>query len=504
MKILCSALGKKEIRSILDFPGARISVFYVPIPVSIFFLAVLRYSDTNLRLTSSDFNKKVFFKRYVNELLTDLKFGSPYFLTLFKLFIVDIRFTAKSDNEVFSSLSESNFNCLVFGRSALCDIQKLNYEFKSYFVKRIQREGIETPTPAIKNEILSHLFVWRVGGDSLPLLPVDIDRFISERGKSRQIVNFSDEVDEIVALEILNGVTCRGLFAEKNNYVFPNSPYYESEISTSVSSLLPFFSKKGSVKVIPPNAILHFKTGVFGGFNSNYYHFTWEVAPRLISFYEDIRSKGVPIVLNRQIPVTLIELVEHISGNKPILLGDNQRAIFDKLFVLFDGRYSSPVDFRDNSNWNIFAPRAEDMRKIRELSFKIVLSLPGERIRKIFVGRPEHDSRVPSNLESVKEYLFSQDFQEVAAESMSLGSQILLFRDAKEICIITGAAVTNLVYCENLEKLVILVIDQSPEFIVFWEQYCLFLGLEVTFLYSQNQKNKFGPISILELSNAFQ
>lgn len=504
MKILCSAQGKRSIRSIFDIPGAQVSINYVPFPVSIFLLVIQRYSDIKLRLAPENYTEKFFFKRIIKELVIDLRFHSPYFFMLFKLFIVDIKITARRNEELFNLIPESNFNRLIFARSAFCDIQQMKYEFESYFIRRIQREGINTPTVAMKNEILNHIFVWRVGGNTLPLRPIQLDRLISEHGESRQIANLSDGTAEIVVIEISDGSVSRGLFADKNHSIYPNSPYYETEISTSISSLVPFFDKRGTVRVFPPRTILPFETGVFGGFNSNYYHFTWEVAPRLISFYEDSRSKGVPVFLNRQIPDSLIELVKQISGHNPVLLGDNQQALIKKLFVLFDRRYSSPVDFRDNSSWNIFASRAEDMKKLRELSSKMELSPPGDRFRKVFVGRPEHDSRVPSNLNSIREHLFSQDFHEVAAESMSLGSQISMFRYVEEICIITGAAVTNLVYCENLRKLVILVIDQSPEFIVFWEQYCLFLGLEVTFLYSQNQKNKFGPISIVELSKALR
>jgi hypothetical protein len=392
--------------------------------------------------------------------------------------------------------------CLVFSRSAICDLEFQGHDYDGHFIKRIQREGISTQPSALKEQFKTSLYIWRIGSVDSYLQPIHEDRLLLEFGENRLIFDALFQADGVTSLELLNANVPRGLYAEKDKLIIPNSPYYMSEISRSIPSLYPFFDRDGTIKVIPPRKRIKIAQAVYAGFNSNYYHFTWEVAPRLLSFYDDIRFKGVPVVLNKQIPPSLLEFVTEISGVNPILLGDDQQAIVEKLFVVFDGRYTGQVDFKDKSNGNIFAPRLQDLVRLREFTPKMKDNSSIDTFKKIFVGRPDFDARVPSNLLEVKEFFSTNDFHQVPVDSISLREQISIFREAEVICIITGAAVTNLVYCQNLRKLIILVVDQSETFMTFWNEYCDFLGLEATFLYTENSKKRFGPLSISSLSQA--
>ena len=502
MKILLSASKQKSIYSVLSLPGASISIRRVPFPVSIWILFIQRYSDTKLRLYSSGNKKSILIRIFLKELFSDVRFHSPYYLILFRLFLVDIKVETKLENMVVAKLSQSEINRMVFSRSAILDMKNQGLEFGEHFFRRIQREGIYTPSSAIKNEVKASLFIWRIGINHASLGPIQAERFLLQNSENRKLFDTSTLSDGLLTMKLLRAKVSKGLYAEQTEVIFPNSPYYKSEISPSISFLSPFFYKDNQIRVIPPGKMLHLNSAVFAGFNSNYYHFTWEVAPRLIAFYAEAGTEGIPIVLNKQIPFTLVELAKEISGIDPILLGDDQQAAVEELYVVFDGRYASPVDYKDNANANIFAPRGQDLISIRELSSKAGHTPAGKEIRKIFVGRPKFDVRVPSNLEDVRKILLFSSFQEVAVDSISFREQISIFRNAEEICIITGAAVTNLVYCQNLKNLVILVIDQSAEFMVFWHEYCKFLGIKATFIYSENSKSRFGPIDISKLTSA--
>lgn len=499
MKILLSASKLDSIYSVLDLPGATISARRVPFPVSIWILFIQRYSDTKLRLYSSGYKTSILIRIFLKELLSDFKFESPYYLIIFKLFVVQIRLETQPENMIVAKFSQSEMNRMVFSRSAILEMKIQGLKFGEHFFRTIQREGIYTPSSAIKNEIKQGVFIWRIGINHPPMGPIHVERFLRQKTENRKLFDTSTLPDRLIIKKLLGAKVSKGLYVENAEVIFPNFPYFKSEISPSVSFLSPFFNRDKKIKVIPPSEVLRVDSAVFAGFNSNYYHFTWEVAPRLIAFYEEAAAKGIPTVLNKQIPFTLVELVEAISETKPILMGDDQQAVVAELYVVFDGRYASPVDYKEKTNTNIFAPRGQDLVRIQDFSSKMLFDQAGKNPKKIFVGRPKFDVRVPSNLEEVRKFLFSSSFQEVAVDSISLREQISIFRNAEEICIITGAAVTNLVYCQNLKKLVILVIDQSEAFMIFWNEYCEFLGIEATFIYSENSKNSFGPINISEL-----
>lgn len=504
MKILLSASNQKSIYSVFNVPGARVSIRLIPFPLSIWVLFSQRYSDTKLRLYSSGNQKLILIKIVLKELFSDVRFYSPYHLIIFRLFLVDIKVEKRLEKMLMAKLSQSEINRMICSRSVILDMRAQGFEIGSHSFRRIQREGIYTPSSAIKNQLKNSLFIWRIGSNHAPLRPIHVERFLLQNTEDRKLFDTSTLPDEVLTMKLSKAKVSKGLYAEQAAVIFPNSPYYQSEVSPSVSLLSPFFDKDGRISVIPPREMLHLNSAVFAGFNSNYYHFTWEVAPRLIAFYAEAGREGIPVVLNKQIPFTLIELVKEISRIDPILLGDDQQALVEELYVVFDGRYASPVDYKNNANANIFAPRGQDLISIRELSSKVGYNHSGEEIRKIFVGRPKFDVRVPSNLDDVRNFLLLNSFQEVAADSISLRDQISVFRNAEEICIITGAAVTNLVYCKNVKNLVILVIDQSEEFMVFWHEYCKFLGIKATFIYSKNYKSRFGPIDILQLTTALK
>lgn len=502
MKILLSTSKQDSISSVLGLPGARIFTRRVPFPVSIWFLFIQRYSDTKLRLYSSGNKKSILIRIFLKELFSDFRFHSPYYLIIFKLFLVEIKLETQPEKMIAAKLSQYEMNRMVFSRSAILDMKNQDLDSGEHFFRTIQREGIYTPSNAIKNEIKQSLFIWRIGVNHPPMGPIHVERFLLKKTENRKLFDISTLPDGLITKKLLRAKVSKGLYAEQRDVLFPNSPYFKTEISPSVSFLSPFFDKDNQIRVIPPSDLLYVDSAVFAGFNSNYYHFTWEIAPRLIAFYDEAGTRGIPTVLNKQIPSTLVELVKEISGTKPILLGDDQQAVVAKLYVVFDGRYASPVDYKDNTNTNIFAPRGQDLIRIRELTSKMGHTPSGKGPRKIFVGRPKFDVRVPSNLEEVRNFLFSNSFQEISVDSISVREQISIFRNAEEICIITGAAVTNLVYCQNLKKLVILVIDQSAEFMVFWHEYCKFLGIKATFIYSENLKSRFGPIDVAELNSA--
>ena len=209
------------------------------------------------------------------------------------------------------------------------------------------------------------------------------------------------------------------------------------------------------------------------------------------------------MILNKNLPAPIREIVKEVSGNEPILIGDDQYARIKRLYVMCEARFNSQVDFTDKSQPNIFNDRAGDLNKIRTFFESRYQKNPLESGTKIFVSRPKYDLRVPRTLPRLQELLESKQFLKIHPESMTFAEQVCAFRDAEQICILAGAAVTSLMYCQNINKLIVVIVDlKSASTFNFWQDYCSFLGIKATFVYAGDAGKGFGPIDISALNAA--
>jgi hypothetical protein len=502
--LICSARNLKTMKRQLKNKNTATSFIFLPIPISIFILITQKYSDIKLRLFGHQYPRRIIFKCLVKELWLDIRFRTPYSLMFFNLYLIYIRSEQRRAKEYLELFSQKEIKELIFSRSSLCDLRIDDINFNKNAMSRIQNEGTGTAPHTIKNMVESKILVWRVGKSHINLLPIDAKRFMEDYSNLCSISKNMNHDPKIQLIKVINGTVSGGHYAALNAEIIPTSSYFQSELSPSIPFFTPYVDVNGSIRTMISRNDVEFESGIFAGFHPNYYHFTWEIFPRFLDFYQHAPSKGVPIILSRHSPNAIIEMAKTISTVQPILIGDDQRAIIKSLNVVYDGRYPSQVDFRDQSNSNIFERRKEDLNKMREFvaNHDWPNLKPGHK--RIFIARPEFDNRVPKNSKEIHEFLQVNQFTKIAPEGMSFGEQVSTFRDAEQICIMAGAAVTNLVYCQNLKKLVILcAVDYSREVMWnFWRDYCLFLGLQATFLYTDKTNEEFGSIDIRDLKKA--
>ena len=503
MIIWCSTRNPRNLRALLRTNPDKIRIFYIPFPVSIPVLLVQRYSDTKLRLYGSRHEKRIVIKCMLKELWLDVKCNSPYFFVLFRLFLVSIKSQKEDSKDFLKTLNESEYSRFILSRSAICDFQKIGLNISSFVLTKIQNEGIGIPSNVLAKMGEQRVWVWRFQNHLTLLTPISATDYLSKIAEERRIHTLpkADKVIQIIELSEAN--ISKGLFAEKSGEIVPTSSYFFSEITRELPILGLFMDNGQRISVVSPKHSIELRRGVFAGFNSNYYHFTWEILPRLVHFYQKEESRAIPTILSRNSPDSISEMILELSGTYPVLIGDDESARVQQLYVLSDSRYRNQVDFTDQTHANIFNERREDLSKIRALFSEKELSESKSRPRRIFVGRPQFDLRIPSNLNQIDELLESNGYHKIQPEGMSFASQVSIFRDAEEICILAGAAVTNLMYCKKLRKVVILIVDLSSlSARKFWQDYCAFPGIEATFLYAGDAGKGFGPIDISALNAA--
>lgn len=500
MLIWCSTRRRKSLREILQINNQDLTVLYIPFPASIPIFLVQRFSDSRLRLNGYRYSNPVLIKCILKDLWIDLRFNSPYFFILFHLFLVKIKPEESDTKSYLGRIPSKNFNQIILSRSAICSVLSEKISISNHQINKIENEGVKISSEALSKLAVEQIWVWRFGSNLFGMKPIDINLYLSENTEVRSLTPINDSEKIIQVVELENAACVRGLYIEKSNKIIPTSLYFMTEISKELPSLGPFLDHATEIRVANPKQATYFDSGVFAGFHPNYYHFTWEIFPKLLFFYENESVRGVPTLLNKRTPKPIIEMVKSVSGINPVLIGDDQLVKLKKLYALCDLRYRTPVDVEEKSRINIFSNRIQDLNKIRAFFKNTGTEYFTDVSKKIFVGRPRYDSRVPSNLDEIRELLILKGFHEIHPEVMSLSDQVLAFREAEEICILAGAAATSLLHCQKLKKLVVIVVDfASTSGMRFWQDYCLFLGIQAEFVYSENSKRRYGRIDITKL-----
>lgn len=479
-------------------------VLYIPFPISIPILLIQRFSDSRLRLNGYRYSNLVLIKCFLKELWIDLRFNSPHFFILFHLFLVEIKSRESDTKNHLRKIPSEKFNRIIFSRSAICSVLSEKINISNHQINKIENEGVKTSSEALSKWGIERIWVWRFANDLFGIKAIDVNLYLSENTEIRALSELNDSGEIIQVVELENAACVRGLYTEQSNQVIQTSLYFMSEISKEIPSFGPFLDYAEEIRVVNPKQETLFDSGVFAGFHPNYYHFTWEIFPKLLFFYENEEMKGVPTLLNKRMPKPIIEMVRSVSRINPVLIGDDQLVKLKKLYVLCDLRYRTPVDVEEKSRVNIFSNRSQDLKRIRAFFKNTETEYFTNVQTKIFVGRPKYDSRVPSNLDEIRELLTLKGFHEIHPEVMSLSDQVLAFREAEEICILAGAAATSLMHCQKLKKLVVLVVDYSTTSgMKFWQDYCLFLGIKAEFVYSENSRRRYGRIDISKLHQSF-
>jgi capsular polysaccharide biosynthesis protein len=98
-------------------------------------------------------------------------------------------------------------------------------------------------------------------------------------------------------------------------------------------------------------------------------------------------------------------------------------------------------------------PHPEAVRLLRERMSRHGAPRKGKRV---WVGRPRTRGRTAVNETEIQDYLVRQGFEQFDPASKSVAEQIAFFSDVEVLVSLGGAALTNLLFCPDQTKVVIL------------------------------------------------
>lgn len=187
----------------------------------------------------------------------------------------------------------------------------------------------------------------------------------------------------------------------------------------------------------------------------NYGHCLLDIVPRIAWFAR--RYPKVRIVLHTEtLPVTAQILgMLGIGGERLLFLDDRPALLREAYFIEPWNR--NPLVHGNNS--------FESMRELKQLATRAPSrGLP----RRIFVTRDDARTRRLINLKAVKAYLSGKGYEALNCGDLPFSEQVRRFDAAEEIVGISGAALSNLVFCRAGTRVLNLAPASMPS-LFFWD-----------------------------------
>lgn len=202
--------------------------------------------------------------------------------------------------------------------------------------------------------------------------------------------------------------------------------------------------------------------------DNNYFHWLVECLPKLVFIDDQKQFKEVPLLLPYGLHENLLAALTRVNiNNHPIInLSPGiayrvDRLVFPSNLSRVVDRYKgSPVFDTDIVLSHKWIARVADLLKNDVKNKK-------KPWRKLYLTRRK-GLRALGNQEEIELMLFKHNFEIVELDGVSLDFQIELFSQASVIVAPTGAALTNMLFCQPGTKVIILMSNHETTNFSFW------------------------------------
>jgi hypothetical protein len=214
---------------------------------------------------------------------------------------------------------------------------------------------------------------------------------------------------------------------------------------------------------------------------SNYFHMITELLPRLIAAEDAGLDPDLPLLIQEGLHPNLLELLGIINQRSRPLVALRNRQIYTVNELHFISDVASIQDVYER-------PRHSEETVLhrgltRRLADRVIAALdPGEppqRSRRLYVRRGSR-YRGLLNEQAVEEMLIREGFEVVLMDGLSVAAQIALFRQARLVVAPTGAAVTNILWCQPDTPICVLSAKHDAMPVEIWVQLGEIAGCMVT------------------------
>lgn len=230
--------------------------------------------------------------------------------------------------------------------------------------------------------------------------------------------------------------------------------------------------------------------------NRNYFHWLVEALPKLL-FMENVSSyRDYPLLIPAGLHPNLYAALEKMNiHNHPVIHlreGDTYQVAnlvypspLSRVLDRYGGDMAFDQDIVLSHQWIHAASK-----RLRGLE------LNGEKPwRKLFLTR-RSGIREVANLLEIEQALLEKGFEVIDLNGFSFDAQIALFRQASFVVAPTGAALTNMLFCQPGVKVVVFMSDHANTNFYMWTQLANIMGLDLQFILGKRLFNLTNTYSV--------
>lgn len=258
-------------------------------------------------------------------------------------------------------------------------------------------------------------------------------------------------------------------FLQKDNYIVSDILADDSENRIDMHFGVVRRNESKNVTIVT-NQVASFveeAISLLGFASSNYYHFTVEIISRLAYIDQFKQYRDTPILIDEDVKRynQLIEILDLFKGEHPVKYVKKAEYINVEKLILPSMNTWMPINVKSQDLFevsdNIIAQSAVDnVRRAAECY------LNDSENRRIYLSRKNAKNARLTNAAEVEELFRDAGYEIVYTEELSYADQVRLFSSAKCIVGATGAALTNVIYC-NPGTIIGCIIPRSYNFYIY-------------------------------------
>jgi capsular polysaccharide biosynthesis protein len=228
----------------------------------------------------------------------------------------------------------------------------------------------------------------------------------------------------------------------------------------------------------------------------NYFHVVTEILPRLVLVNSMSCAADIPLLLDEGLEKNFRGMIEMLGQGRDALYLDAGKA-----YTV--GKLKFPCDVSSVQDIYSRPRRAHEtvlhIGLIRQAVEQILSSSgfarPSPRRRRFYLRRGAR-YRALLNEAEIEEQLVDWGFELLSTDGLSINAQIRLFREAEVIIAPTGAALTNIVWCQQGTPVVVLASNHPAMPTEIWTQLGMVSRCSVEALHGPRAFNNTGPFDM--------
>ena len=226
-----------------------------------------------------------------------------------------------------------------------------------------------------------------------------------------------------------------------------------------------------------------------GEHEANYFHWVCEILPRLYLYEKMLLECDVPLLVSDGLNQNLYELMDIICSKKRTIKKLTPGMAYRVAHLIYPSDVSRILDVYDHApnNESTYLPVGLLKDMVETIKGSIVLCDEDNR-KRIFVRRSSTYRKLLNEIE-IEEFLIEYDFFPIDPGQLSVLDQIRIFSQADVIVGPSGAAITNILWCHNGAKVLILHSDHPFKKYPYWDALSRVAGADISYISGPRANN---------------